>query len=114
MLGLRDEIAKRRLPVGDEFCPEPRPVRAFYILRPCDEEEIRLERLTGGAKLPVFVANTYRLHFLEGMGSRKRHFHHCRELASRVECVTVRRPREPFLLDDLADRLVEDLAAGGG
>lgn len=113
LLGLRDDIAKRRLPVSDGFCPEPRPVRALYILTPCDEKEIRLERLTGGSKLPALVANTYRLHFLEGMGSRKRHFHHCRELASRVDCLTVRRPREPFLLDDLVERLVEDLGTSG-
>lgn len=110
LLGLRAEIEKRGLAVGGEFCPEPRPVRAFYILSPCDQDGISLERLTGGAKLPALVANTYRLHFLEGMGCRKRHFHYCRELASRISCTTVRRPREPFLLDDLVDRLLEDLA----
>ncbi|NQT91409.1 MAG: hypothetical protein HQ559_01510 [Lentisphaerae bacterium] len=110
LLGLRSELEKRGLAVGEDFCPEPRPLRAFYILSPGTGNDISFERLTGGAKLPVLVANTYRLHFLEGMGSRERHFYHCRELASRVDCVTVRRPRESFRLDDLVGGIVEDLA----
>jgi len=59
---------------------------------------------------PVIVATTYRRSFLAGFGTREPHFDLASRIAQHVPVVRVIRPTTTFDLEDLADRVIADLA----
>lgn len=84
------------------------PVIAVYALYPADQAGIQLTPLHGFDKVRELTANTYRLHFLTGMQLEQQHFQQVQALARQARLVRVTRPRQPFLLDELADLIVKD------
>lgn len=66
-----------------------------------------VSRLSGQAKIDVFIRNTYRLGFLHGMGVKREHFQLCAAVAASVKAFQVERPVESFHLDELMNALSE-------
>lgn len=102
-------IEKSMLPVESfRFHPTPLPLRAFYILTRNDRQDIGIERLPIAHTLTWLLKYTYRKRILYGMGQQRTHF---RTLTASkdVPVSLVERPRHPFLLDMLADRIDADL-----
>lgn len=83
----------------------PLPIHAVYALNVHDEAEVTLEPVNTMERFALVVANTYRPNFLEGLGLRKWHFDTAARLARTVNFVRVTRPRSPYLLDELVERL---------
>lgn len=109
--GLRrahNDLDKFELPVQG-FSLDPLPVAAIYALYVAEQEGIRLQPLKGFEKVRELTSNTYRLRFLHGMQLEQRHFGQAQALARRARLVRVTRPAQPFLLEELADRIQEDL-----
>ena len=100
-------IEKSLLPV-ERFCPTPLPFRAFYILTRSDRQEVGIERLPTSHAFRWLWTYTHRKRILYGMGQQRTHF---RTLTASkdVPVSLVERPRHPFLLDMLADRIDADL-----
>lgn len=59
----------------------------------------------------IVLHNTYRYVFLDGLAMRKPHFDLISAVASQVGVTRVVRPSFPFRLRELADLIVQDLAA---
>ena len=115
MLGWRESAQtwegseKSLLPVESfRFHPTPLPLRAFYILTRNDRQNIGVERLPITHAFRWLLKYTYRKRILYGMGQQRTHF---RTLTASkdVPVSLVERPRHPFLLDMLADRIDADL-----
>jgi hypothetical protein len=104
------KFEKHGLPFKEGFCQEPLPLTRIYVLSTNNTLEFSLRLLKGMEKLTGLITNTYRAHFLEGLGRKTSHFKQCVAVAKHavVKCVT--RPREPFLLDELADLLEKDFS----
>jgi hypothetical protein len=84
------------------------PVTAVYALYTADQAGIHLTPLHGFDKVRELTANTYRLHFLTGMQLEPQHFQQAQTLARQARLVRVTRPRQLFLLDELADLIERD------
>lgn len=102
---VRANMEKYALPLGDSFCPTDLPLAAVFILKSSNEDSIEIEPITGQDKFIALNNNTYRLRFLEGLGDKSAHYRTCASIARHARVVSVRRPREPFMLRELADMI---------
>jgi hypothetical protein len=101
------EQEKYEFPV-QHFTSGPMAVAAVYSLYTSDQGGLCLTPLKGFAKAQELTANTYRLPFLTGMRRGQQHFQQALALAQQARVVSVTRPRQPFLLDELADLIERD------
>lgn len=99
---------KYQVPVED-FCTETLPVHGIYDLDVHQEPDIRVGPVGGGQRFAIVINNTYRYGFLEILGLRQMHFQAAARLATAVDVNRVTRPESPFLIDQLVDRLQEEL-----
>jgi hypothetical protein len=107
---IRRSMEKRALPLDASFFPSPLPVGRIYILRPVDHD-IRIEPLGGSRRFAALRSHTYRFRYLEGSGSKAKHFQLAVQLARQAPISVVRRPRDLRRLAELVDRLQADLGA---
>ena len=91
------------------FSRDPATVTAVYILSASDQRSPCLTPLKGFDKIRELTANTYRLHFLTGMGLEQQHFQQAQALARQARLLRVTYPRQLFLLDELADLIEKDM-----
>jgi hypothetical protein len=89
-------------------------VGRIYVLRPGDCDDIRIEPVGGAHRFAVLRNHTYRFRYLEGSGSKAEHFRLALQLAQQVRISRVSRPRKPFRLAELVDRLAADLCIPAG
>jgi hypothetical protein len=108
---IRRSMEKRALPLNASFFRSALPVGRIYVLRPGDSDEIRIEPVGGSHRFAVLRTHTYRFRYLEGSGSKAEHFQSALQLAQQVHISVVGRPRQPFRLAELADRLEADFAS---
>ena len=100
-------LEKSLLPV-EGFHPTPLPLHAFYILMRNDRQDIGIKRLPIAHTFTWLLKYTYRKRILYGMGQQRTHFRTL-TASNDVPVSLVERPRHPFLLDMLADRIDTDL-----
>jgi hypothetical protein len=109
---VRPDLDKFAQLTHDSFCDEPTPLHAIYTLTTHNDPDggIRIDPIKGSGCFDAVRHNTYRERFLDGLGMRPHHFRLAAAVANRARFARVTRPRAPFLLDELADRIEEDLA----
>lgn len=86
------------------------PVRHAFVLEADNEPTIRMAPLADAARFTELTHHTYRYRFL-APAARAGHFRLAARTAAHVAMYRVRRPRHPFLLDELADRVVAAVGA---
>ena len=106
-------MEKRALPLDASFFRSALPVGRIYVLRPGDDD-IRIEPVGGSHRFAVLKNHTYRFRYLEASGSQAEHFQSALQLAQQVRICRVMRPRGPFRLAELVDRLEADLRIPAG
>jgi hypothetical protein len=106
---VQPSLDKYLLPVT-HFCPEPLPVHAIYALTIHQAPDIRLEPVDHLQRFEILANNIYRSEFLPGLKLNPTHFQLVAALANRVPVRRITRPRSPFLLDDLAQRIEAEIA----
>lgn len=99
---------KHRLPV-ERFHPSPMPLRAIYILTRSDLQDVSIERLRNSPAFNWLYKYSYRKRILYGLGQHCTHFGTLTAIASEIPVSLVERPRFPFLLQTLGDRIHADL-----
>jgi hypothetical protein len=105
---MKPALEKYILPV-DRFCSEAVPLRAAYALETHNHTEIRIERLTGVGRFELLRNGIYRPRFLRLPAQRKASFAALGAAFDQAYVARVLRPEHPFLLDELAGRIEEDL-----
>ena len=105
---VRPELGKYLVPVN-RFHATPTLVRTVYFLSSHNLRTIKLETISALAAFKHLYRYTHGERFLDGNGQRTLHFHHCTAMTRNVRFVRVVRPRHPYLLDELADRITADL-----
>ena len=108
---VRGKRRKWRVPV-ERFREAPLAVRAVAVLAAGDEDSITVEPLPGSAAFAELIQQTYRPRLVRELGLERRHFGMIAATVRHVQVVRVRRPRDAFRLDELADRIVEHLRLG--
>lgn len=104
------KLEKHCLPFQEGFYRKPVPLHRVYVLSTNSKRNLVLRSLKGVEKLTVLINNTYRVHFLYEMGAKALHFKQCVAVAKHAVVTKVTRPREPFLLDELAELLEQDFS----
>ena len=99
---------KYQVPV-ENFCAETLPVHAIYDLDVHQAPDIRVDPVGGAQRFGIVTNNTYRYGFLETLGLRQIHFQSAARLARAVDVNRITRPESPFLIDQLVDRLQQEL-----
>lgn len=107
---IRPGMEKFNLPTFDTMADRPLPVRWVYMLGEHNADEFTFEPVHGMARFPLLRNNTYRARFLDGVDMKAVHLRLCAELSSRIRLVRVMRPRGGFELDELAERILADVA----
>jgi hypothetical protein len=101
---------ERQLPA--QFWDQPATVRRIYHLAGAQGDEFLLRRVPQMVVLPLVVAHTYRQVFLDGFDMRRQHFDLASQIARTVPVVQIVRPADGFRITELADLILNDLAAG--
>ena len=96
---------------AERYCAEPRPVLAAFALTVHNSPDIRTEPLSCGDAFWLLSESTPRRRALNAMSRTATHFRVVTELARRVPMLRAKRPRHPFLLEELADRVDAHLRA---
>ena len=94
-------------------CAEPLPVCAVFIPEAGDRPSIGIEPLPPGRAFRALWEHTHRRRVMHAMGRRLAHFRALTGMVRRVPVVRVVRPRHPFLLEALAERIEAHLRAAG-
>lgn len=111
---VRESVEKRTLPLETSFCHGALPVARIYRLRAVDADEITIRPVGGARRMAILRNHTYRFRYLHGSGSPVEHFHTVRQLAQQTPIAIVTRPRTPFRLDELVERIEADLRTPAG
>ncbi len=110
LLRVRDGLEKFCLPLEGGFAHNSLPLTRIYELTLHNSRDFEFVSLQGADRLAVLINHTYRLRYLAGAAGRKRHFEQCRQAAGHCRVSRLVRPRDPFLLDELADLVEQDWA----
>jgi hypothetical protein len=108
---VRPALRKYNLPVGRRSAAGPLPVRWVYVLGTHASPETRFEALTGLERFRPLRENTFRVRYMEGMALDADHLRLCGALAGRVHLARLLRPQHGFDVEDLVDRILDDIAA---
>lgn len=103
------DLEKFFLPVPERY-EEPVPVSAVFILQYHNRDDFLVEPIRGMEKAEIILNNTYRHHYLVEAADRKTHFKKCASIANHASVVRICRPRKPFLLSELMQRVEASLA----
>ena len=99
---VRADVDKYWLPAEDA-CTEPLPVSAAFVLAGGDR--FGIEPVPPCSAVWLLCMNTHRRRVMVALGQRRAHFQAVLAVARQVPVARVTRPWQPFLLDELADRV---------
>ncbi len=108
---VRPNLEKYALPLNKPFEQTPLPLHAVYQLTHHNKPDFEFEHLEQMKKFQILSNNTYRQHFLSGLGMRATHFRHVSAVANHVRVGRVTRPDYPLRLDELVELLIDDFAS---
>ncbi|TWH47412.1 hypothetical protein [Sporomusa sp. KB1] len=106
---VRNGLEKYQLPLDKMFSVKTVPLRWFCQLTRDNTKEVQVLKLTDSEKLATIATNTYRYWFLSGKGGRPAQLKQCRHLANTVDIFRICYPMDGFWLDDLVNRLEEEI-----
>lgn len=81
----------------------------IYVLDVHDEDTIKIEPVSGIDTLDTLIKNTYRYCFLQEQGLKSRHFKMCTSVAGKISVYHIWRPKEGFMIDELAEAVEKNV-----
>lgn len=111
---VREPLKKYIYPLNaDQFCNQPQPVKAMYILHTSPEGKFDVELLRGMNKLNPLRFNTYRSNYLEGLGLQAKQLSLLAKLAGNTPIKRLYRPEAGFEIERLVQLIKDDVATLG-
>jgi len=108
--GVRFDVDKYVVPMGEGYCPHPAPLRAIHILVDHDSSTPEFEVLCGFDRVQRVLENLYRPHYLKGRGTQSDLMRMAGLIAQRTTIAAVIRRRDPDAIDGLAGFLESEWA----
>jgi len=106
---IHNRFNKFAFPSLSHFAPLPLPLSRVYVLNPCDKPGFSVETLMGHHKFIALHGNTYRPQFLCTSRQKEEHLAQCALVAKSVTVKRISRPKEPFLIRELTQFLLQDI-----
>ncbi|MCI5133440.1 MAG: hypothetical protein D3904_18480, partial [Candidatus Electrothrix sp. EH2] len=113
MRQIRLQIEKYAFNAEELFCTETLPLAAAYFLSAHNLKIFEFKNLTGMQTFLPLRNNTYRISYLKGMGLESGHLARIGALSRQVGVTRITRPNSEFRLEELVDRILDDLAEKG-
>lgn len=107
LVPLRTGDPKFYLPLGADYCAEPRKVRTFIWLVSGETDSVQLEEVSGFAKFAALRNNIYRPEYLLPLKLGAMCLEQVSKLAARTRVYKITRPSVGFDLDPLLDTIVD-------
>ncbi len=107
---VRMNLEKYAFPLDDTFYATPCPLHTIYHLTLHNKPDILLEQITQMNKFRILLSNTYRQHFVRGLGMQATHFQQVTTVANQVNVKRITRPSDGMFLEELLDLLIADFA----
>ncbi len=105
---IRPELDKFSLSFSDRFYNKPLPLKKIYLLANHSKPDIEILPATGSEKFHSLRNSTFCYNFVKGLGRELSNFRAVYTLGTKIPLIHVRRPYNPFPLDELADLLEKD------
>ncbi len=106
---VRGGIKKYYYDMSGSFSQNILPVKHIFILKTHNKNVISLKILQGMEKFTALKNNTYRFHFLKGLGKEKTHFELCTKTAEKVSVTEIYRPMSPMEPEKLAEAVIKNI-----
>ena len=106
---VRTELEKYYFPVNNQNFVNEMELKRIYIISNRHQQGIEIQKISGIDKFAALKTNTYRYNFVRGMNLEVEHFKMATELGSKIEIFRLSRENKGFEIDELADRVIEDL-----
>ncbi len=100
---------KYALPVRASHCGHSAPIKALYVLEIHNEASPHITGLMPIEKIDALRNHTYRKGMVNKLGITSANLKACADLAKDVRIQRISRPKNGFLLNELADMLEADL-----
>jgi hypothetical protein len=100
-LGVRFDVDKYVVPMGEGYCPHPVPLRAIHILVDHDSSTPVFEVLRGFDRVQRLLENLYRPHYLKGQGTQSDLMRMAGLIAQTATIVAVTRRRDTEAIEGL-------------
>ncbi len=110
---IRPRIRKFILPLGTQFCAEPLPLKAMYILGDGMQDDYSYDAITGVKKIACLDNQVYRRMYLSGLELQKQTALLSAKAASQLAMTSITRPHEAFKLAECVNFIEQDLTARG-
>ena len=98
---------------AERHCATPLPVRAAFVLNSEKRPDIAIESVSPSAAFWTLWRHTHYRRVMDALGQRPAHFRAVTTMAWSVPLGRVVRPRTPFLLETLTDRIEAHLRKTG-
>jgi hypothetical protein len=103
--GVRFDVDKFVVPMGEGYCPHPVPLRAIHILVDHDSCTPEFVVLRGFDRVQRVLENLYRPHYLKGQGTQSNLMRMAGLIAQKTTIAAVIRRRDPEAIDGLVSFL---------
>ena len=110
----RPNLEKYERQVPEQYWNQPTPLGKIYLLTSHNQEDIAIKVVPRVNSFGIVIHNTYRQHFLGGLGMRTPHFQSVTAVVQQVLVSKVTRPSGGFFLTELADAIEQDFAQDTG
>jgi hypothetical protein len=106
---MRDSVEKYNLILAGQLQESAVPLHKIYHLNHQFESTIAIEDIHGRQKADIIVNDTFRIKLLKGLGTQEAYFSHLNQICSKTKVAKIYRPIDEFLLDELAQAVLDDL-----
>ena len=93
----RDKYA---IPVHKSFIKEPIQMGALFEITIGEGAHVEIQEITGTEKLKLLLKNIYRIEVTHYSGMSPDYFKNCIDIAKRVPCFRIKRPKDKFSVEE--------------
>ena len=86
---------------------QPVPLNRIIVLSADDRDDFELSHIVGVEKIIYLKYNTYRYYYFDELDRQAAHFKMYKQILNEVPIQLLKRPKEGFRIDELADFVVE-------
>ncbi|WP_078553429.1 aldolase [Bacillus alkalicellulosilyticus] len=107
-----DRETKFAIPVQSQFVTESMPLAGVFELVKTNDDDVKLQPITGLERFQKLYYHTYRNFLLEPMGLMQWHFNLCAQMVSKLRVYQLQRPVSRFTANDLVSLLLSTVQEG--
>lgn len=109
---IRPELEKFNIPLGSNYCSEPRKIHTIVALDQGSENGVKTEPVLGQKKFLTVQQNNFRPRYVKALGQDPQNFIQITKLASGVSITRLSRPKNGIEIETVLDE-IELLTSNG-